>query len=209
MDNYNKETVPEFIVWLSKKINTPVKYEEIINSTKHKYYDIMNDKKLMFNFLEDPSYFKEWENVINKKYNTIQLFWNSFYEKLSEDKRSEYISKILKSNNLHTNDLNMLSISEILNISILLIHRGKYGNFETNAEARGDMEDFRISSTFYPAISNINIRPLIIFLKTHDKDKQIYSLILDKTVNELFMKYNDVPEYIKMLTEAHLQAKNK
>ena len=209
MDKYAKETIPEFVSWLSKKINTPVQYEEIVNSTKHKYYDIMNDKKLMFDHLEDPSYIKEWEYVSNKKFNTVQIFWNSFYEKLSEDKRIEYITNILKNNKLYTNDLNMLSISEILNVSILLIHRGKYGNFETTAEARGDIEDFRISSTFYPAISNINIRPLIIFLKTHDKDKQIYSLILDKNVNNLFMKYNDVPEYIKMLTNAHLEAKNK
>lgn len=204
VSNYNSTTIPLFIEWLSNKLKTPIKYNDIINSSRHKYYDIRNNKEAMINVLGDSSYFNEWMSKINRKFSTALVFWEDYYSKLEDSKRVEYITKILDDNKLYPNDLNMLSISEMLNISILIIHRGKYKQYTQDVGAKGELEDLVLSSTFFPSKSNINTRPLIILSKVNDKNNYIYSLILDKKHN-LYMKYIDVPENVKILVEAHLK----
>ena len=62
-------------------------------------------------------------------------------------------------------------MKEMINISILLIHRGKYGSFDSNIDKRNSLDDLILSSTFIQANKNYLNRPLFIFSK--DKNKEI------------------------------------
>ena len=206
--NYSKNTIPEFYDWFSKKIGIKSSYKEVINITRPKYFELMNNKEGMFLILEDPSYFKEWNTNIGKNYKTVQLFWDNFYMDTTDNERRKIINKILDDDNLYPNDLNLISISELLNISILIIHRGKYGKYEDNLK-RGDIDDLVLSSTLFVAKNNMENRPIIILNKSIDKFKSIYYSIIQKTdnitYNSIYLQYKDIPNNVKILIDAHMK----
>lgn len=206
--NYNKQTIPEFYKWFSKKIGISSSYDEVKKVTRSKYFELMNNKEGMFLILEDPSYFNEWNNNISKKYKTVQLFWDNFYLDSTDNEKRKIINKILDDDVLFPNDLNLISISELLNISILIIHRGKYGKYEESLK-RGDIDDLVLSSTLFVAKKNMLNRPIIILNKSNDKYKSIYSAIIEKTdkisYNSIYLQYKDIPNNVKMLIDAHMK----
>lgn len=213
-DKYDKNTIPEFYEWLSKIIGIKTNYNDVIDNTRQKYYNIMNNEKAMFILLSDPSFFNEITTLLNKSYKTVQTFWDNVYTKLSNKEKENYITTILNSNNLYPNDLNILSISELLNISILMIHRGTYGKFNENSEEikRGELEDLVLSSTFFKANNNMTSRPLIILSKENSTNKTNYYAIINKassipTINDIYLVYKEVPENIKNLIYYHINSK--
>jgi len=206
--NYNINTIPEFYNWLSNFLSITTTYDEVKKVSNIKLAEILENKVGMFEILSDPSYFNEWNRLIKKKFKTIQLFWDNYYTEKTPAEHLDILKIIITNNNLYTNDINILSISELLNINILIIHRGKYGKFK-NDLVRGDIDDLILSSTFFKAPNIMEDRPLIILNKTDDTIKSIYNIIIETTdkitSNSIFMQYKDTPLNIKYLVEAHLK----
>lgn len=203
--NYKNETLKNFINWLISKMKIPsIDYDTIYNSSYNKFIDIRNDMDAMNIILHDTSYYNEWSKKSKKTYSTINVFLEKYYSKLTDEERIKYITEIFNSRELYPNDLVLKSISSILNISILIIQRGTYGDFD-NENTRGDINDMVSSSLLYSA-SNIYNRPLIIFNKKCDKTKCSYFLVVDKiSPNSLYLNYEYVHKDIKELVEKHLQ----
>lgn len=199
---YTKATLPEFVNWFIKKLKiTGTNYNEIEKIASKDYFDIMNDDDAMYEILHDSSYLNEWQSR-GKKFNTIRLFLDKYYNTLDVNEKSKIIKSILDSGNLYPNDLVIKTISKILNISILLIQRGIYGKFNEENN-RGGIEDLLISSKLFKA-TNYTDRPLLIFNKICDKSKCAYYLVVDKQdITKLYMNYNDVPEEIKEIIEKY------
>ena len=207
--HYKENTLPEFIEWFARYIGlTNIQYSDIIDISSQRYFDIMNDKDVMFEILQDPSYYGQWMSEINRKIGTVQVFWDTVYAHMSDDTKIKHISNILNSGKLYPNDLHMVSISELLNVSILMIHRGKYGKFDTG-QARGELDDLKVSSTLYAAKKNMGSRPLLIFHKNYEKTHTTYNLVVEKNKSQdasvLYLKYDDVPYNVKILADAHLK----
>lgn len=205
-ESYNYETLPEFIKWFSNKIGINVSYDEIKNSRNNKLYETIANDDLMTEMLDDSSYFNEWTKVIKKKPKTVKIFMTEHYSKLNNEKKLKLLNEIINKNELYPNDLDILAISELLNITILVIHRVKSG---TGAEKeRNTIDDLVISSTLYPAKKNMDNRPFLIFNKTNDKNKSIYNLVIENSdkigFNNLILQYKDVSSNIKVLIDAHL-----
>lgn len=101
-------------------------------------------------------------------------------------------------------------MAEILNISILTIHRAVYKT-TTNDIIRGDVEDLIISTTLYKAPINHYNRPLLILYKDNNiiTNETIYELIVDSTIKigskSIYLKLNEVPTEILILIEEHLR----
>jgi hypothetical protein len=204
---YTNNTIPEFVTWFMKKIEiSGINYDDIQNIAIRKYFDIMNDKELFLEILQDPWYFKKWMQKVDKKFGSVQQFWENYYVNLQPQERKRLTSSILQETR-YVNDLDIIAISELLNISILLIHRGKYGKFDAS-QVRGELDDLKVSSTLFAAKRNMNARPLLIFHKTYEKNNITYNIIVDKNIKKsyeaLYLKYDDVPHNIKILTDAHL-----
>lgn len=205
--HYNKNSIKEFTEWLTKCIGfDKVHYQDILNISRQKYYTIMNNRDAMILILQEPSFYNQWLLIARRKFATVQQFYDTFYAELTEEQRLKYLNSILDKNEIYPNDLHILSISELLNITILVLHRGKYGKFDTNEATRGELSDLVVSSTLYPALSNMKDRPFIIFNKIHEKNYNSFNLVVDKhTPDKIYMKYEEVPLSIRMLTDAHLE----
>jgi hypothetical protein len=199
--NYDENIIPDLVKWLSTMLGIKITFDDIEKSIKNQYFEIIENKEEMMQLLHDPAYFQIWQNIVNKKFATIQLFWDNFYVKLPKETKIKYLSAILNTTKLPANDLHILAIAKLFNLSILIIHRGKYGKFDV-AKARGDLEDLLLSSTFYESSTNMDLRPLIIFNKINEKQLTAYYLVVENNPN-IYMKYIDVPENIQLLVEAH------
>jgi hypothetical protein len=214
ISKYNSNTVPDFVKWLSDILALKITYNDILQSSKKKYYDVIyehntddNEKKVMLELFSDPYYFNAWKNKLNKICKTPQIFWDKYYSKLTYQKKINYLNSILENNIEYPNDLQIATISQQLNISILLLHRARYGEM-TDENVRGDIKDFQTSSTLFPANSNIIQRPLIIFYKDIDKNAQYtkYHIVIDsRNPKKINFKYDDYPKEIKLLINWHLE----
>ncbi len=202
--DYTKELVLNLVDWLAKSLGIKLTFDDVLMTTRQNYFDILNDKEAMIELLQDTSYFNNWLAVVNKKYPTVQTFWDNVYVNLSIDQRRAYCTKILDSGNLYPNNLHFKSISKLLNVSVLILHRGKYGKFDVTENARGGLIDLILSSTLFPASNNMQSRPLLIFNKINEKQYSAYYLVVDKDKNNIYMKYADVPNNIKMLVDEHM-----
>ncbi len=202
--DYTKELVINLVDWLAKSLQIKITFDDILMTTRQNYFDVLNDKDAMIELLQDTSYFNNWLAVVNKKYPTVQTFWDNVYTDLSIEQRRVYCTKILDSGKLYPNNLHFKAISKLLNVSILILHRGKYGKFDVTQNARGGIMDLILSSTLYPASNNMQSRPLLIFNKLNEKQYSGYYLIVDKDKNNIYMKYADVPNNIKILVDAHM-----
>jgi hypothetical protein len=194
-------------------MNTP--YEEVVKLSNILLKNTIDDDNLMLLLLEDPSFFNEYKKI-TKSFKTVQLFLE-YYNKTTKEERKKKLTDIISKDNLYPNDLYLLCITRLLNISILVIHRGKYGKSNKDIE-RGGIDDLKISSSLYTAPNNMNNRPLLIFNKLLDKTKSIYNIVLEKNentngldiknkyINSIYMQYKDIPDNIKILIEAHMNS---
>ena len=106
------------------------------------------------------------------------------------------------------NDLIILTITQILNISILIIHRAIYGSVNIE-DVRGDIRDLVLSSTFMKAPNNYTNRPFLIFYKNTD-DLTKYYLVLNKNIlpistKSLYLKLDEIPQEFKELVDEHIK----
>ena len=200
--NYDENIIPDLVKWLSATLGIKITFDDVEKSITKQYFDIIENKEEMLELLHDTAFFQAWQNIVNKKFATIQLFWDNFYSKLPKDTKIKYLTAILDAKKLPANDLHISAISKLFNISILTIHRGKYGKFDAS-KARGDLEDLLLSSTFYESSTNMESRPLIIFNKINEKQLTAYYLVVENNNPNIYMKYVDIPDNIKILIEAH------
>lgn len=210
-DKYDENTIPNLYNWLSNILSIKTDYDEVKKISNIKLFEILENEEAMKEILDDPSYFNEWNKQIGKKYKTIQLFYTNYYSETTPSEHKECFKNIIKLDKLYPNDIHLLSISELLNVSILIIHRGKYGKSDSKI-VRGDIDDLILSSTFFKSPDNMDERPLIILSRTNDNFKSIYSLIIENTdninQNTIYMKYKETPLNVKYLIEKHLELKN-
>lgn len=220
-EKYDRSYIENFYLWLADLLNTKTDYKDVISSAKDKMKSIfsvkfINEKvitKTKFqikNLFEDPWFLECLNRILDKKYINFNIFWEKYYSVISVDERKLLLNNILKTYELYPNDYYILSISELLNVNIITIHRSKYGSNKKDEEiVRGDIEDLKLSSTFYKAPTNYENRPLIILNKYDDGRKIIYNLVVDETLplnqNIIYIKMSDVPLAVKYLINEHIK----
>jgi hypothetical protein len=210
--SYNQETFKEFVEWLAKFINMNINYQSILESTYAKLSAIKNDETNMKTLLSDKIILTTFSKESGKKYTNINSFWDNVYSNLTNSERLELIGKIIKKG-LPLNDLMVVSLAELLNISIITIHRAFYGTTK-DADVRGNIEDLIVSSTLYKAQTNYQNRPLLILYKNKNEFDEIsYHLILNKKEvvgsKSIYLKLSEVPQEILRLVEEHMRIKNQ
>jgi len=208
--SYTNNTFIEFFEWFAKFINMNVNFQSVLESTYSKLRSIRNDEINMKTFLTDKIFLNLFSKETGKKYLNVNTYWDNVYSNLTNTERLELISNIIKKG-LPLNDLMLISIAELLNISIITIHRAFYKTTK-DKDIRGNIEDLIVSSTLYKAQTNYMNRPLLIFYKFKNEFDDIsYHLVLNKTQiinsNSLYLKLNEVPQEILKLVEEHIKQK--
>ena len=208
--NYNIENFKEFINWLSKYLNIYVDYNEIKEIVSNYYIKNIFDKKNINLLLNDPSFYNELLKADKTKYLATKLYIKKF-NNYTNDHISNILNIVIKNNNLYPNDITFKVISDIFNISILLIHRMPNGTLQKN-NIDDYYSDLVLSSTFISATKNMEERPLLIFNKILKDNYIAYYPIVEKkdTINfdSLYIKYSFVPDNIKVLINYHLKNLN-
>ena len=220
-NNYDKNFIKDFYLWLAKYLNIKTTYSDLETSAFNDIQiiftakDYTSIKLLLKSLFDDPYFYKLLSDVIGKKYTNFNLFWDQYYSTITNNDRKLLFTNIISNikEQVYPNDYHILAISKILNINIITIHRSKYGaNNKDIPVVRGDIEDLLLSSTFYKAPTmNYENRPLIILYKSDDDYKTIYSLIVDKTIipvsdKSIYIKMADIPLVIKYLIAEHINA---
>jgi hypothetical protein len=210
-ETYDKDSMAHFVVWLADKLHLKITYKDVLMTVRQKLIDAVDqkdnvdDKEIMQLLLQEPSFFKSCINVSKRKFQTVQIFLDTFYLKLSTEQKRNYLQQVLDQNDTYTNDMHIMAISHLFNVSILVLHRGKYG--KSDQSNRGDTADLLLSSTFYPASVNMQMMPLIIFNRVNEKTHNAYYLVVDEGLpieSCIYMKYIEVPLNIKVLTDRHI-----
>ena len=199
--NYDIDKIKELINWLSKYLNIDTDYNEIkviVNKYIKKIIYDKNANKILF---EDPSFYNEWIKFSLLKSTDINTY--------KQEHVKEITNNIINNGQLYPNDITIKVISDIFNISILLIHRIPYGSSNLDIK-RNEIGDLVLSSTFISATKNINDRPLLIFNKIEEKGKKIiYYPIIENNkeidIKSLYMKFGNIPDSIKVLIDLHLK----
>ena len=206
--NYKDTYFKEFFEWFANILGNKTSYDELKEISVNKLIKIKNDEELLKLILEDSSLFAAFCASTGKKYKTVNMYWDKVYDELSNKERMDIIKKVVKIG-FTTNDLFILSMSEILNINIITIHRAKYGK-TTEKVVRGDVEDLILSSTFYKApTENYLNRPILFFNKNDDGISSSYELIVDSSTpisfKSLYMKLSDLPLDLMNLIKGHIE----
>jgi len=167
----------------------------------------------MKTLFKDKVLFNLYVELSGKTYTNVNIYMEKYYNYLTNKEKLRIIEEIAKKPFI-INDLVILTMSEILNISILIIHRAIYGTTK-DQDIRGDIEDLIVSSTFCKAPNNFHNRPLLILFKISKDYITKYHLVFNKEIippnsKSFYLKYNEIQDEIKDLLEEHLKLdKNK
>ena len=202
--NYTHNTIKQFIIWLIGVIKMPIVFEDIVENMNVMYYQILKNDESFIKLLGDNSFKREWVLRSGKVMDSPKQIMSSFFTTLTDSKKEDVLKDIIDKRQLYPTNITMLSISELLNISILIINRAEYGKAD-NTKNRKDVSNLVASSVFFPAKYNMNERPMLIFYKQHDDYKSIYYIVLEKETKKIYLKYQDIPEGIKVLTKEHIK----
>jgi len=207
--NYKLDYFIEFFEWFSNLINIKATYESLIDISIKFLKDYKNNENIIKTLLKDKTLFKSFVIASGTKDSNVNIYWDKYYSVLNDKAKENLINKV-RNNGKLLNDLIIFTMSQILNISILIIHRSVYGTM-TAEKIRWGLEDLITSSTFIKAPNNHENRPLLIFYKIHDKfNITRYYLVFNKNLipinsKSFYMRFDEIPQDIKLLLEEHMR----
>jgi len=213
--SYKRESIPELLNWIYKTINgrepfyTWSKDIEIIRNSK--LQKIYNSAKGAEEILDiDSSLFHAWNIYLGKKYKTPSDMVKSSYSIIESDWQ-KFIN--IHNDLLYPMDIDLDTCAKMLNISILILFRTKYGTTKDVEEQykRGDIEDLVTSANLFTGGGSDYLeRPCIILYR--EKEPKVpfikYSVLVnvsDKVnttalINKcLYTSVNEMPEDIIQL----------
>lgn len=205
---YSKERVRELVEWIAVKVGVPVVWGDV-QYRKWKYVTpTLRDEPSIMTVLQDPSIAKEFATKLGKSFKTIKQLWERGLSQASAENVKMMWDEILKSGRLWPGDIDFLAVARLMDVTILILHRSKYG--KTGADAavvRGDVADLATSSSLYAfkyAMTHIESRPICILYKDTTDDHAVYSPLVDQKGVFLYSSMFDCPSDIKKLVEFHI-----
>jgi len=206
-EDYSRDSIPQLFTWIHQVTHIPFSWRDIQEIRNREISGIIQEKDAAIKILEDPSLVKAWTNTFNKKYKDSADIWTTKLSGLSKKERMEAWVEVLQKQgmNIWPTDLDFKIIAELMNISILVIYRGKYGEGAAAAAKRGAVEDLYISSTFYHGME-WHTRPCVIFYRSIEKDKLVFSAVV-YSVDDTFihLTVDTMTKDVRALLEFHMK----
>jgi len=187
-------------------------YKDIIKKTfkyyKHEFnknvHNLTNVKKIKEIF-KDPHFYSSYLNAMNsinktkKTFKTLEIFLTTYFYNSSNTERYKILNYIENSDEFiyYPNEITFRMMSEILNISILIIHnRADYGK-AVNIKKRADEKDLSITFTVFKAYNDELNRPLLMLYRMRytdkiDKDKKYQNYYIVRNINHDNIIYTEL-----------------
>jgi hypothetical protein len=179
--DYTDKAFIELLAYMSQYLRIPVSYEEV-QLTRARiiktHLKSKTDSEVVFN---DPSMMAAWSAHFKKKYpKGFDELWAKELQNMGYTSRLEIWEKIALSadSNLKPMEIDLYVLASLLGVSILVIHRSKYG--VKAAARRGDLEDLSVSCTFFtPKHGSWKERPVCMFFKEQTTTVTDFKCIID------------------------------
>lgn len=206
---YTDKSIPELFTYMSNHLQIPLVYDEVL-LTRHRIIKgqlkSKEDCEILFN---DPSMMAAWSAHFKKKYpKGFDDLWKKELQPLGYSSRLEIWEQIaLKANTiLKPMEVDLYVLAFLLDISILVIHRSKYG--VKAAAKRGDLEDLSVSCTFFtPKHTPWKQRPVCMFFKEQTTTATSFKCIINAD-KQFFQHVATIPKDIMQLLE-HLHQQKR
>jgi hypothetical protein len=192
-NDYSANNIVELFNYFKLLDNNIVNdYNDIIKKT-FKYYEQEFDKnihnltniKRIKEIFKDPYFYSSYLNAMNsinktkKTFKTLEIFLATYFNNSSIVERNNILKYIENSDEFiyQPNEITFRMMSEILNISILIIHnRADYGK-AVNISKRADEKDLSVTTTVYKAYNDELNRPLLMLYRKNDKTHLSYYIV--------------------------------
>jgi hypothetical protein len=118
-------------------------------------------------------------NKTKKTFKTLEIFLATYFNNSSIVERYKILNYIENSDEFiyQPNEITFRMMSDILNISILIIHnRADYGK-AVNISKRADEKDLYATTTVYKAYNDELNRPLLMLYRKNDKTHLSYYIV--------------------------------
>jgi hypothetical protein len=200
-NDYNASNIIELFDYFKSIDNDIVNdYNDIIKKTfkyyRHEFNKNIHNKtniKRIKEIFKDPYFYSSYINAMNsinktkKIFKTLEIFLTTYFYNSSNTERFKILNYIENSDDFiyHPNEITFRMISEVLNISILIIHnRADYGK-AVNISKRADEKDLSITTTVYKAYNNELNRPLLMLYRKNDKTHLSYYIVHNINHNKI------------------------
>jgi hypothetical protein len=210
---YIRTSIPSLFEWISSRLNLPFSWVDIQDIRNRIIIALLQNKGETLILFEDPGFLKLWNTSLNKKYKDGDDLWAHALASHTHQRRTEVWINVQRTAglaNIWPMDIDLKTIAELMNISILVIYRGKYGE-GTGTAKRGAVEDLYISSTFYHGNERSWLqRPCVMFYRIIEKDKVSFSAIVN-TTDDTFIHstVSSMPKDIQELFKFHVQKERR
>jgi hypothetical protein len=211
-NNYNPDNIIELFNYFKLLDNNIVNdYNDIIKKT-FKYYKYEFDKnihnltniKKIKDIFKDPYFYYTYLNVMNsinktkKTFKSLEIFLTTYFYNSSTVERYKILNYIEENSDefvYHPNEITFRMMSDILNISILIIHnRADYGK-AVNISKRADEKDLSVTTTVYKAYNDELNRPLLMLYRKNDKTHLSYYIVRNiNHDNFIYTELNGIQE---------------
>lgn len=207
---YKKNTLEDFFKWFAERVSSQVDYADVKALVMKKHIGSMSDRSMMIDLFQDHCFMTKWLKLFVKgnampRY-TPQDFYDKKYSSLTHAKRLEYMMQVVGGDDAFPNDLDILSVSELMNISVLLIlSRSKYTT-SSNEKKRGDIQDLVSTSSFFMAGENFKMNPFVIMHKVNDKLTQhirYYLVFNSNRPDSFYYNFDELPGDVRLLIDGH------
>jgi len=209
--NYKKESLPELFEWISRNINAPFEWNEIKDIRNKLIIALLQNKEATLKLLEDPSILNAWKVSLKKKYKDGNHLWTKSLEGIKYKERvalwNTVLQKDIENNLIWPTDLDLKTISSLMNIGILVIYRSKYGE-GIDVDKKQYLDDLYISSTFYHG-TDWKKRPCIILFRNVEKEHITYSAVVHSDGIFIHKTAQNMSSAILELLEFHTTKESK
>lgn len=203
-NTYSRESVQELIEWIAHSLKVSIVWGDI-RLLKNKYVvEALMDEPSMLLILEDPSIAHQWSQYFGKSFRQPKQIWDRGFAKNNRQELVQLWGTIINSGKLWPGDLDFFAAAALIDITIVILHRSKYGAAATR---RGDLDDLVASSSLYTrnySYSYIEKRPICILYKDIEKEHATYSALTDPKGVFLFSSLFDCPTDIQKLVQHHV-----
>lgn len=200
---YDRMMIPELIAWIAEQKRVPVVWGDI-EYIRYKYVvGALQDKELMIMLLDDPSISHAFSQVLGKSYKQSKILWERGFAKRTHGQMKQIWNDISTSNTLWASDLDLHIAAKLLDITILVLHRSKYGVSKEDRK-RGDFDDLSVSTSLYTRLytkEQVLRKPLCILYKDTEEDHAVYIPIVDESGTFLFKSLYYCPADIRALVD--------
>ena len=152
---------------------------------KNAQNNIKTNVKEIKEIFKDPYFYSSYLNAMNsinktkKTFKTLNIFLTTYFDNSLFSERQKILEHIKNSDEYiyYPNEITFRLMSEILNISILIIHnRIDYGK-AVNISKRADKKDLSGTRTVFKAPADELNRPLLMLYSMNDKTRLSYYII--------------------------------